>query len=110
MKRHILIICALMAGQQVATAGEIKKIIDANGYVMYTNMSSVFKGRIVKRFDSGVISYRNIPRPNLSGRVVKTGKVPTGIISAQVIRPYSAVSVIVTHRLPVVSTEPNIRT
>jgi len=73
MKRHILFICALMAGQQVATAGEIKKIIDANGHVMYTNMSSGFKGRIVKRFDSGVISYRNIPRPNLSGRVVKTG-------------------------------------
>lgn len=73
MKRHILLICVLIAGQHVATAGEIKKIIDANGHVMYTNMGGGFKGRIVKRFDAGVISYRNLPRPNLAGRVVKTG-------------------------------------
>jgi soluble lytic murein transglycosylase-like protein len=73
MTRIILFLCALMTGH-IAAAGEIKKIIDSNGHVMYTNMNAGFKGRIIKRFESGGITqYRNIPRPNLSGHVIKTG-------------------------------------
>jgi soluble lytic murein transglycosylase-like protein len=72
MTRYKLFICTLLMAN-VATAGEIKKIIDSSGHVMYTNMSSGFKGRIIKRFDSGITHYRNLPRPDLSGHVIKTG-------------------------------------
>ncbi len=73
MIRHIIFICALLACNVAVAGTEIKKIIDSNGNVIYTNLSSAYKGRIIKRFDAGITHYRNIRRPDLSGRILKTG-------------------------------------
>ncbi len=73
MTRHIIVICALLATNAALAGTEIKKIIDSSGHVIYTNLSSAYKGRIIKRFDAGITHFRNIHRPDLSGRILKTG-------------------------------------
>lgn len=73
MTRYIIVICALLASNVALAGTEIKKIIDSSGHVMYTNLSAAYKGRIIKRFDGGITHFRNIHRPDLSGRIIKTG-------------------------------------
>jgi hypothetical protein len=73
LKKSLFILLLLITNLAVAGT-EIKKIIDASGHVMYTNLGSGYKGRIIKKFDSeGILHFRNLPRPSLSRSITRTG-------------------------------------
>jgi soluble lytic murein transglycosylase-like protein len=75
IKKSLFLLALCLSNLTPVLAGtQIKKIIDASGHVIYTNMDAGYKGRIIKKFDSeGIIHLRNMPRPSLARQVVKTG-------------------------------------
>jgi soluble lytic murein transglycosylase-like protein len=76
-QKQLILFFILALSSMVCTGAEIKKIIDANGHVMYTNLSDPsnggFRGKIVKRIDTdGITYFRNI-RTSLAKHAIKTG-------------------------------------
>ena len=73
MMRFLFFFFTLIIADSAISGTVIKKIIDSNGHIIYTNLNEGYKGKIIKRFDSdGIIHYRNV-RPALSNHIVKTG-------------------------------------
>ena len=72
--KKLLFLIALAITNNVMAGTEIKKIIDASGHVIYTNMNSgSYRGKIVKRFDVEGITYLKNTRSSLANRIIKNG-------------------------------------
>lgn len=72
MKKLIFLI-ALTLSYQTWAGTEIKKIIDSNGHIIYTNLNSGYRGKVIKRFDIEGITYFKNVRPSLANHIIKNG-------------------------------------